>query len=342
MICQSCGVEQLSEARFCEDCGSPLSAQASGGSGPPAAPPGQAANGAASDPTACSQCGAGPGSIGADGFCTYCGHEWVDTSRNRVEVAISPQLAGVSDIGLKHFRNEDALAIAGGPGGEALVVCDGVSRSQNPDIASAAAANAALEVLRGAIDHASSNHTHDLITAALDAARLAVRSIPLVSSVDIDPPESTIVVALRRGEHVSLGWVGDSRAYLITPDDARQCTVDHSWLDETVASGEMSLADALLSPLAHALTRSLGGPPNSSEEPSQLDFELPPGPSCLVLCSDGLWNYLADAASLAVLIRGQPAEADALARARALVEFARDRGGRDNITAAVEMFGGTL
>ena len=41
-----------------------------------------------------------------------------------------------------------------------------------------------------------------------------------------------------------------------------------------------------------------------------------------MLCSDGLWNYLADAASLAVLIRGQPAEADALARARALVEFA--------------------
>ena len=97
----------------------------------------------------------------------------------------------------------------------------------------------------------------------------------------------------------------------------------------------MPLAEALLSPLAHALTRSLGGPPGSSEEPSQLDLELPPGPSVLVLCSDGLWNYLPDAASLAVLVRGQPAEADALARARALVEFARDHGGRDNITAAV-------
>ena len=70
------------------------------------------------------------------------------------------------------------------------------------------------------------------------------------------------------------------------------------------------------------MTRSLGGPADSSDEPSQLDFELPSAPSYLVLCSDGLWNYLPDAVSLAVLIRGQPAEADALARARSLVKFA--------------------
>ena len=330
MICQACGVEQLNEARFCEDCGSPLYASAPGGS---AAPPQ-----AATDPSACSLCGAGPGAIGADGFCTHCGLQRVDASRNHVEVAISPQLAGVSDVGLKHFRNEDALGLAGGPGGEALVVCDGVSCSQNPDLASAGATDVALEAIRSALAGPSSNHAHDLVTAALQAAQIAVRSIPVVQPSDADPPESTIVIALRRGQHVSLGWIGDSRAYLIAPEDARQCTVDHSWLNEVVEAGGMSLADALLSPLAHALTHSLGGPANSSDEPSQLDLELPPGPGYLVLCSDGLWNYLADAASLAVLIRGQPAEADALARARALVEFALDRGGRDNVTTAVLMF----
>ncbi len=189
-----------------------------------------------------------------------------------------------------------------------------------------------------AVDNPSSNHARDLVTAALQAAQTAVRAIPVAPSTDADPPESTIVIALRRGQGVSLGWIGDSRAYLITAGDAQLCTRDHSWVNEAVAAGEMTLADALRSPLAHALTHSLGGPPDSSDEPSQIDFELPPGPGCLVLSSDGLWNYLADAASLAALVRGQPAEADALARARALVEFARDRGGRDNITAAVLMF----
>lgn len=330
MICQACGIEQLSEARFCEDCGASLVAGAAGGGAPPGP--------VASDPSACGQCGAGLGAIGADGFCTHCGLQRVDVSRNHVAVAISPRLAGVSDIGRKHFRNEDAISLVSGPGGAALVVCDGVSRSQNPDLASAEAADAAGDVLRSAVASPSLNHIHDLVTAALQAAQSAVRSIPVVSSTEEDPPESTIVVALRRGPRVGLGWVGDSRAYLITADDARQCTVDHSWLNEVVDAGQMSLAEALRSPLAHALTHSLGGPANSSDEPAQLDVELPPGPGYLVLCSDGLWNYLADAASLAVLIRGQQADADALARAGALVEFALGRGGRDNVSAAVLMF----
>ena len=147
MICRVCGVEQLSEARFCEDCGSPLERGAGAGSGEP----GQIrlpAPAPRSCSSACGQCGAGPGAMGADGFCTHCGCERIDVSRNHVEVVISPRLAGVSDIGLKHFRNEDALGLAGGPGGEAMVVCDGVSCSQNPDLASAVAVEAAMKVVQ--------------------------------------------------------------------------------------------------------------------------------------------------------------------------------------------------
>lgn len=335
MHCQACGIEQLAEARFCEDCGSALTVCAPQGNAPDrrsseAALPG--------DPSACSACGAGPGAIGADGFCTHCGHERVDVSRNHVELSLSPRLAGVSDVGRKHFRNEDAFALVGGAEGETLVVCDGVSCSQNPDLASAAAADAVAAVVRSVPAGQSWNHAHDLVTAALQAARGAVRAIPVEASVGADPPESTIVVAVRRGRRVSLGWIGDSRAYVIAADGARQCTVDHSWLNEVVDVGKMPLADALRSPLAHALTRSLGGPADSSDEPSQLDFELPPGSGYLVLCSDGLWNYLPDADSLATLIRGQPPEADALTRARSLVTFACERGGHDNVTAAVLMF----
>ena len=248
MICPSCGVEQMAEARFCEDCGSALYARAPGGalSGDSN---GQPSNHAATDASTCSLCGSGPGAIGADGFCTHCGHERVDVSRNHVEISISPQLAGVSDVGMKHFRNEDAMTLASEPEGETLVVCDGVSHSQNPDLAAAAAANAALEVVRSAIAGQSWNHTHDLVTAALHAARIAVRSVPFAQSSDADPPESTIVLAVRRGQLVSLGWVGDSRAYIIASARAQQCTMDHSWLNEVVDAGTTSLADALRSPL---------------------------------------------------------------------------------------------
>ena len=332
MICQSCGVEQLAEARFCEGCGTPLQSVAASETG--SSQPGSRPTG---DASTCSFCGYGPDAFGADGFCSSCGQERVDVSRNHVEVCLSPRLAGVSDVGKNHFRNEDALALASASDGEVLVVCDGVSMSQNPDLASAAAASAALGAAGSAAPGQSSNHSHALVAAALQAAREAVHSIPVAATSQSDPPETTILIAVRRGRRVSLGWVGDSRAYVIAPEGARQCTVDHSWLNEVVKARLMALDDALRSPMAHALTRSLGGPETSSEKPSQVECALPIGPSYLVLCSDGLWNYLPDPETLAVLIRGQPVEADALAIARSLVKFALQRGGDDNITVAVLM-----
>ena len=79
-----------------------------------------------------------------------------------------------------------------------------------------------------------------------------MHSIPVVATSLSDPPETTILIAVRRGHRVSLGWVGDSRAYVIAPVGSRQCTVDHSWLNEVVKARQMPLDDALRSPMAHA------------------------------------------------------------------------------------------
>ena len=57
-----------------------------------------------------------------------------------------------------------------------------------------------------------------------------------------------------------MGWLGDSRAYYIGPDASRQLTHDHSWVNEIVAAGRMTRAEAETAPLAHAITRSVGGP----------------------------------------------------------------------------------
>src|ERR1700683_3699677 len=63
--------------------------------------------------------------------------------------------AGVTDRGLRHARNEDALALASEQTPDGLVVvavvCDGVSSSPRPDEASDAAAQAALPVLLEAV-----------------------------------------------------------------------------------------------------------------------------------------------------------------------------------------------
>ncbi|HVW85078.1 MAG TPA: hypothetical protein VHB50_10380, partial [Bryobacteraceae bacterium] len=131
---------------------------------------------------------------------------------------------------------------------------------------------------------------------------------------------------------IRIAWLGDSRAYWIGPDDAKQLTHDHSWVHEVVAAGELTAEEANDSKNAHAITRWLGADAPEDASPSIAEFEAP-GPGFLLLCTDGLWNYAPGTEALADLARSSGS--DAIAIARTLVSFANRSGGHDNITAAV-------
>ena len=60
----------------------------------------------------------------------------------------------------------------------------------------------------------------------------------------------------------------------------------------------------------------------------------PPGAGSLLICSDGLWNYLAEAPALARLALPK-ALTDPLGAAADMVKFAVDAGGADNITVVL-------
>src|SRR5207248_1912510 len=89
---------------------------------------------------------------------------------------------------------------------------------------------------------------------------------------------------------------GDSRAYWLARPDAaepaRLVTADHSWAAQMVAAGVLDEAAAMRDPRAHAITRWLGAGGSTEAEVATLH---PAGEGALLLCSDGLWNYLPDA-----------------------------------------------
>src|SRR2546430_13202699 len=97
------------------------------------------------------------------------------SSRDHAEVDLGPA-AGVTDRGLRHHRNEDAMALATeqAPAGPTVLaaVCDGVSTSARPDEASMAAVQAALPVLMAAVREGT-----DLQAASLAAVAAARRSV---------------------------------------------------------------------------------------------------------------------------------------------------------------------
>jgi serine/threonine protein phosphatase PrpC len=248
-------------------------------------------------------------------------------------------VAGVTDRGLRHSRNEDALALAtadtaAGPAVVA-VVCDGVSTSARPDEASLAAARAAARVLLAAVRTGD-----DLLAAAPTAVRAAAAAVAGLSGPSGparqpgDSPAATFVSAVLTREAAVLCWLGDSRAYwLAAPGSAaQQLTRDDSVAEEMVAAGLLSETDALASPHGHVVTRWIGAD-LSDPAPHVVRFE-PPGPGALLLCSDGLWNYQPEAAKLAELAL-PAALGDPLGAARTLVKFALDAGGADNVTVVL-------
>jgi serine/threonine protein phosphatase PrpC len=282
----------------------------------------------------CPECSAddpsGLAAAGPDGNCPSCGRK-IPVGRDHAEIDLR-LLAGVTDRGLRHQRNEDAMALAtaAGPNGTVAlaVVSDGVSSAPRPDEASLTAVRTAMRVLL-----TSARAGDDAAAAAGAAAREAAQTLTDLAGQD-GAPAATYVSATVDPEHVTLCWLGDSRAYWLTADPAGsvRLTKDDSIAEEIVAAGVASVDEAMASPQAHVITRWLGAD-LPDPEPHVARFK-PPGPGVVLICSDGLWNYRPDAADLAALVM-PAAQTGPLTAAADLVKFAVDRGGLDNITVVL-------
>jgi serine/threonine protein phosphatase PrpC len=321
--CPSCGAPVGARDSFCESCGTELS--------PPKVstePPGYEAQ--------CPVCSldpqAAPSVITPDGYCESCGRR-APAGRDHSELDLG-LLAGVTDRGLRHTRNEDAMGLAtvdttGGPVAIA-VVCDGVSTSPRPDEASLAATQASVRALVTAV-----RRGEDPVDASLAGVQSAHRALAMIGSPGA-APSATYISAVIGRDAVTVCWLGDSRAYwLSTGPDVIRLSTDDSLAEELVARGQMNEMQALASPQAHVITRWLGAD-LPELEPHLIRFE-PPRPGVVLVCSDGLWNYRPDAESLAELAL-PAAFADPLGTAAELVKFAIDAGGMDNITVVLVPF----
>jgi len=139
---------------------------------------------------------------------------------------------------------------------------------------------------------------------------------------------------------VTLCWLGDSRAYWLAQpaSESVQLTRDDSVAGGLVEAGLASEEAAMASPHAHVLTRWLSAeaadPGGDPARPPNVEHYSPSGPGVLLVCSDGLWNYLPEAADLAGLALPK-ALTNPLGAAADMVQFAVDAGGADNITAVL-------
>jgi len=279
--------------------------------------------------------------IGPDHYCEQCGVKAL-SPRDHFREQAAPWVAGVCDKGIRHHRNEDAMAMAASADGGAvgrravLVVLDGVSNTDDSQIGSLAGAKAALGVLAAPFPDglgtpesrlAAVNH---VLTSAVKAAQAEV--VAAATPDAANPASATFCAAVLEGDVVSYANVGDSRSYWLPDGSAGvQLSVDDSAAQGLMAAG-MPRAEAESSPQAHAITKWLG---QDSEDHTPMVGQLRiTEPGWLLVCSDGLWNYASEPQQLTEQMQAAGTD-DPAALALALTDFANGRGGQDNITTVL-------
>ena len=237
------------------------------------------------------------------------------------------RVAALTHVGLRRRANEDCIAvdrlILSEPMDEPLLsvqrlspdcaclVADGMGGHPAGEVASRAAIDAMLAGLDGAQPDRAG------VSALLHATNQF-----LFEEMARCPQwfgMGTTLAGIVAGAHRLLAFnVGDSRIYRVDGGSLQQLSMDHS---EPVGMG------LFLSRLpARVLSQCLGGFPDSAEiAPHVIELPTAAGGEYLI-CSDGLYDMLSDAAIAACL------DADPVRSVRALFEAAMDQGGIDNIS----------
>jgi protein phosphatase len=257
---------------------------------------------------------------------------------------------GDTDVGRRRSQNEDAFVGSDELG--LFVVCDGVGGRACGEVAS----QTTVQLIHEWVDREA-----ELIQFAHEEARLAQRMVvhgaPVEPQIRVSPEtvarlgglvrsalqnacylvhgmaevdarytgmSTTASVVLVAGELAVVGQVGDSRVYLARGDDVRQLTEDHTLLNMQVKQG-LASADKARGRKSQ-ITRAIGL--REFVEVDIMAFPLQLGDR-LLLCSDGLHEYLDQAADTLIdLFRLHPRVA-----APAAIRYANLCGGKDNITA---------
>jgi serine/threonine protein phosphatase PrpC len=230
-------------------------------------------------------------------------------------------VSALTDIGCVRANNEDAFGYDEAIG--IYVVCDGMGGMASGEVASA---HAVATLVNTFADFAARDlSVSSRLLHAINAANAHVWE-------DGQIPENkgmgtTAVAAARDGDKLIVGNVGDSRAYIIQDNQCMQLTVDHSYLNELIRNGIVAVENAHnidLQGMENVITRAVGVA--ADVQPDFYSVDLKPG-TAVLLATDGLTRYLLQD-EIAVILRATPFES----AVATLIDVAKQRGGRDNIT----------
>lgn len=229
-----------------------------------------------------------------------------------------------TDKGRVRSDNQDAY-FAGRISDNAVfaVVCDGMGGANAGNVASENAVRHISEyIIRSYRDSMDISELEKTVRNAVTSANIELFDMS-ASEQSLSGMGTTAIIALIKDGESVIANVGDSRIYLVN-ENIKQLTRDHSVVQSLIESGKITPEDAKYHPRKNVITRAIGAEGSVTADSSVI--RLNRGDS-LLLCTDGLSNYLDDNEILSVF-----KNTDISAVPEALVEKANLNGGGDNIT----------
>jgi len=248
------------------------------------------------------------------------------------------QIAGITDVGLRRELNEDNLIMIEGemanlgPYG-LYVVADGLGGHEAGEVASRLTVESIQQQHLQNPPSAAGAPYEEWLRDAVLAANEAVLKYQ-ESHKEAQKMGSTLIMALIDGETVHVANVGDSRAYLLTDEEIKQISIDHSLVERLVQIGQITREEARVHKQRNVVYSIIG-------EKRRLEIgyyheTMAPG-NRLLLCSDGLSGMVADED----LLRISRHEFNPAKAGQVMIEAAKQAGGHDNITAILVQMDGT-
>jgi protein phosphatase len=230
-------------------------------------------------------------------------------------------VSALSDVGCVRANNEDCFGYDEIIG--IYAVCDGMGGMASGEVASA---------------HAVAAIVSNYAASASAGIPVSARLLFAINAANQDVWENgqipehrgmgtTAVVAALDGDKLIVGNVGDSRAYIVHDGQCAQLTVDHSYVNELIRNGSLTIESARTADLRgmeSIITRAVGVA--AEVQPDFFSVDLKQG-TAVLLASDGLTRYLLPD-EIAAIVSASPFDF----ACTALIDVAKQRGGADNIT----------
>jgi protein phosphatase len=248
---------------------------------------------------------------------------------NHTKQGFSIKSASVTDRGLNEKRplNEDSFLADSERG--LFAVADGVGGAEAGEVASQTAIEVLDEAFRHQIEGAD---IEDLMELAIQRANASIHQMAQ-DHAKFSMMATTIVGLHIKGNIATIGHVGDSRLYRLTPSgQLLRETEDHSVVQEEVRAGRMTADQAANHPSKNVISRAIGA--ENGVEVDMKVVEVDEGTEFL-LCSDGITRHIPDNELRRLLI----ANNDLAAVCAELKQRCYERGAEDNLTAVLVCVG---